>query len=123
MSMCSCKVCGVQKVRKNGARTPNGRRFYKVDDVGRRWNGATCPQCRGHEVGVRLDEIGPDFGPKDVLYPPKLRPCQSCKTPSPNYYDCNDCRSTKAIYGCYDEYSGSALHLPYSGSFKAGFAY
>lgn len=125
--MCKCKVCGLNKVRQEGGKRSGCRGAYKVDGAGRRWNGLTCPDCKGSNLGIRRDEPQASFGPAEPLYQPKLRSCQDCGGKTPNYYRCVPCNTqhmtnnSSAYYGGFDEITIST-EMRYRHS-KAGFHY
>lgn len=109
--MCQCTKCGISKVRvQRGLRAGTTKRVF-VDETGRRWNARQCPDCKSES---RLKNYhhnkGPDkrrtadvnLGSADVLYPPKLRACRTCKVMNPNYYECNDCLTVSTVHGGLD---------------------
>lgn len=111
--MCECKLCGESKVRVRGFRRTKSVRWAYVDETGSVWNGSVCPPCRvayNRGCGINSQELGP----YSVLYPPKLRPCQTCKIANPNYFECDTCRNTKTEYGAYEEdmFEVLAPHTP-----------
>jgi Zn finger protein HypA/HybF involved in hydrogenase expression len=51
-----CKVCKEVKLRIRGTKFPNSKDSKFLDELGRLWNGNTCPDCHSKKVAVVIKE-------------------------------------------------------------------
>lgn len=49
-----CKVCGEIKLRIRDGRFPNHKDSKFVDELGKHWNGNTCPKCHNEKIRAQV---------------------------------------------------------------------
>lgn len=81
----TCKDCGTDKPRLVSVQRRQNNRFVYVNEIGKRWNGKQCPECKGDTKKPLCFECAPAHTSK--------RACRLCKDtlPDTRYFACERC--------------------------------